>query len=97
MPVTSLMPADDEQLLERLRVGDEPAFRELVKRHDRTMRRLALMFVRTPAIADEVFQAAIGACRRAGSSNCPRNGCSPRRRSNSCRARSPTCPLVTSE
>jgi RNA polymerase sigma-70 factor, ECF subfamily len=56
MPATSLIPADDEQLLERLRAGDEPAFRELVRRHDRTMRRLALTFVRTPSIADEVVQ-----------------------------------------
>src|SRR6202012_2538389 len=32
------------------------AFRELVTRHDRAMKRVALTFVRSPSVADEVVQ-----------------------------------------
>jgi RNA polymerase sigma-70 factor (ECF subfamily) len=46
----------EAQLVARLRAGDENAFREVVKRHDRSMRRLALSFVPTPSVADEVVQ-----------------------------------------
>lgn len=48
--------ADETALLARLRSGDETAFREVVKRHDRAMRRVALSFVPTASIADEVAQ-----------------------------------------
>jgi RNA polymerase sigma-70 factor, ECF subfamily len=48
--------ASEERLLARLRAGDETAFRELVKRHDRAMKRIALTFVRSPSVADEVVQ-----------------------------------------
>ncbi|HXD65762.1 MAG TPA: sigma-70 family RNA polymerase sigma factor [Solirubrobacteraceae bacterium] len=48
--------ANEERLLARLRAGDETAFRELVTRHDRAMKRLALTFVRLPSVADEVVQ-----------------------------------------
>lgn len=47
---------DDQELLERLRAGDEGAFRELVARHDGALRRLARTFVHTPSAADEVVQ-----------------------------------------
>ncbi len=47
---------DDQALLERLRAGDENAFRELVARHDGALRRLARTFVHTPSAADEVVQ-----------------------------------------
>ncbi len=47
---------DDQVLLERLRAGDEGAFRELVARHDGALRRLARTFVHTPSAADEVVQ-----------------------------------------
>ena len=47
---------DDRVLLERLRAGDEAAFRTLVDRHDRTLRRVARTFVRTSSAADEVVQ-----------------------------------------
>jgi RNA polymerase sigma-70 factor, ECF subfamily len=47
---------DDHILLERLRAGDEDAFRELVRRHDGALRRVARTFVRTPSVADEVVQ-----------------------------------------
>jgi RNA polymerase sigma-70 factor, ECF subfamily len=46
----------EDQLLARLRAGDEAAFRALVKQHDRTMRRIALTFVQTASVADEVVQ-----------------------------------------
>jgi RNA polymerase sigma-70 factor (ECF subfamily) len=47
---------NETELVGRLRAGDEAAFRELVKRHDRAMRRIALSFVQTPSVADEVVQ-----------------------------------------
>lgn len=43
-------------LIMRLQAGDESAFRELVTRHDRAMRRLARSYVQTAAAADEVVQ-----------------------------------------
>jgi RNA polymerase sigma-70 factor (ECF subfamily) len=46
----------EERLLARLRAGDETAFRELVTRHDRAMKRIALTFVRSSSVADEVVQ-----------------------------------------
>ncbi|MGH2910084.1 MAG: RNA polymerase sigma factor [Solirubrobacteraceae bacterium] len=46
----------ETDLLARLRAGDEQAFREVVTRHDRAMRRVALSFVATPSVADEVVQ-----------------------------------------
>lgn len=45
-----------ESLLARLQAGDEAAFRELVTRHDRAMRRLARSYVQTASAADEVVQ-----------------------------------------
>lgn len=48
--------ADDALLVTALRAGDEAAFTQLVQRHCRDMRRFALGFVRTPAVADEVVQ-----------------------------------------
>jgi RNA polymerase sigma-70 factor, ECF subfamily len=46
----------EEALVARLQAGDEAAFRELVTRHDRAMRRLALSYVHSPGAADEVVQ-----------------------------------------
>ena len=48
------MPADD--VLERLRAGDEEAFEVLVATYDGAMRRVAATFVRTASAADEVVQ-----------------------------------------
>jgi RNA polymerase sigma-70 factor (ECF subfamily) len=48
--------ASEERLLAQLRAGDETAFRDLVRRHDRAMKRIALTFVRSPSVADEVVQ-----------------------------------------
>ena len=52
------MPAvdDDLELLQRLRAGDEDAFAELIAMYQAPLRRLALTFVRTPSVADDVVQ-----------------------------------------
>ncbi len=47
---------DDQQLLARLRAGDEDAFLALVSRHQPTMMRLARSFVSSPQVAEEVVQ-----------------------------------------
>jgi RNA polymerase sigma-70 factor (ECF subfamily) len=46
----------EELTLAQLRAGDEMAFRELVTRHNRAMKRVALTFVRSPSVAEEVVQ-----------------------------------------
>jgi RNA polymerase sigma-70 factor (ECF subfamily) len=46
----------DAELLVRLRRGDEAAFLELVERYGPMMLRIALTYVRTPSIAEEVVQ-----------------------------------------
>jgi RNA polymerase sigma-70 factor (ECF subfamily) len=48
--------ADDEQLLDALRRGDERAYVALVRRYGGLMQRVALGYVRTPAVAEEVVQ-----------------------------------------
>ncbi len=47
---------DDRALLARLRTGDQKAFETLVNRYDRSLRRVARAFVRTPSAADDVVQ-----------------------------------------
>jgi RNA polymerase sigma-70 factor (ECF subfamily) len=47
---------DESALVAALRAGDERAFMELVEMYSPGMRRLALTFVRTPAVADDVVQ-----------------------------------------
>ena len=47
---------DEHALLERLRAGEEDAFRALVERHDGALRRVARTFVQTPSAVDEVVQ-----------------------------------------
>lgn len=49
---------DESALVASLRAGDERAFMQLVEEYTPGMRRLALTFVRTPALADEVVQEA---------------------------------------
>ena len=46
----------DLRIVEALRRGDEPVFRDLVERHHASMIRVALMYVRTRAVAEEVVQ-----------------------------------------
>ena len=53
MPGTA---ADDAALVERLRAGDEDAFRLLIDRFDAPLRRVARTYVATDAAADEVVQ-----------------------------------------
>lgn len=47
---------EDRALVERLRLGEEAAFVELVERHSAAMVRLARSFVASDAIAEEVVQ-----------------------------------------
>ena len=47
---------DDEDLVTRLRQGDEAAFTTLIDRHHGALRRLARMFVSSDAAAEEVAQ-----------------------------------------
>jgi RNA polymerase sigma-70 factor, ECF subfamily len=47
---------DEGEVLRRLRAGDEEAFAALVERHHAAMIRLALSFVRSHAVAEEVVQ-----------------------------------------
>jgi RNA polymerase sigma-70 factor (ECF subfamily) len=49
-------PDPDADLLARLRCGDEAAFLELVQRYGPVMHRLAMSYVRSPAVAEEVVQ-----------------------------------------
>ena len=48
----------EELLVDRLRAGDESAFRELVRRHHQSMVRFAETFVPSRAVAEEVAQEA---------------------------------------
>ncbi len=48
--------ADDQQLLDALRNGDEQAYVALVRRYGGLMHRVALGYVRTPSVAEEVVQ-----------------------------------------
>ena len=50
--------ASDQDLVERLRAGDDSAFAELVRRYQRLMLRVARGYVRSDAIAEEVVQEA---------------------------------------
>ncbi|HET8537925.1 MAG TPA: sigma-70 family RNA polymerase sigma factor [Solirubrobacteraceae bacterium] len=51
-------PFSDQELVDRLRAGDENAFAELVGRYHRLMLRVARGYVRTDAVAEEVVQEA---------------------------------------
>lgn len=50
--------ADEARLVERLRDGDEDVFLELVRAHGPAMQRVAMLFVRNRAVAEEVVQEA---------------------------------------
>ena len=56
MTATAPQAADEQELLNRLRAGDESAFAELVARYHAQMVRLAMMHVRSRAVAEEVAQ-----------------------------------------
>jgi len=47
---------DDRELVDALRAGDERAFAMLVERHGPTMLRVAMLYVRNRAVAEEVVQ-----------------------------------------
>lgn len=60
-------PADDARLVERLRAGDDEAFRELMRRYGAGMLRVAQMFVSSRAVAEDVVQDAwVGVLRGIG-------------------------------
>ena len=46
--------ASEQELVDRLRAGDEDAFAELVRRYHRLMLRVARGYVRSNAVADNV-------------------------------------------
>ena len=52
----SVASVDDMRLIASLRAGDERAFMELVERYGPSMLRVAMLFVRTRAVAEEVVQ-----------------------------------------
>jgi RNA polymerase sigma-70 factor, ECF subfamily len=60
MPSTEAEPPiatpEDVRTLEALRAGNEQVFRELVERYHPSLMRVALMYVRTRAVAEEVVQ-----------------------------------------
>src|SRR4051812_30735896 len=56
VPIIDPAHAQDEELLEALRSGDERAYVALVRRYGGLMQRVALSYVRTPAVAEEVVQ-----------------------------------------
>ena len=49
-------PVGDDELVERLRAGDEAAFVQLVDRYHAPLLRLAAMYVPSRAVAEEVVQ-----------------------------------------
>jgi RNA polymerase sigma-70 factor (ECF subfamily) len=51
------LPGDDERrLVEALRAGEEEAFVALIRRHGPAMTRVAALWVKSPAVAEEVVQ-----------------------------------------
>ena len=56
VPLIDSAHAQDEELLQALRLGDEQAYVALVRRYGGLMQRVALSYVRTPAVAEEVVQ-----------------------------------------
>ena len=54
--MTTVSPPDELELLRALRAGDERAFERLVDSYHASLLRLALSFVRTRAVAEEVVQ-----------------------------------------
>jgi RNA polymerase sigma-70 factor (ECF subfamily) len=52
----TLLTPEDHRLLERLRAGEEAAFMELVRLYGPSMLRVAGLFVKTRAVAEEVVQ-----------------------------------------
>jgi len=58
MATPALVPTEEKQLVARLRAGDEQAFMEIVDAYGPLMMRVALNYVRTRAVAEEVVQEA---------------------------------------
>ena len=58
MSELSIASPDELRVIEALRAGDENAFRTLVQQHGPAMLRVALSYVRSRAVAEEVVQEA---------------------------------------
>jgi RNA polymerase sigma-70 factor, ECF subfamily len=56
--VEQLVSSEEMRLVDGLRAGDEAAFVELMRRYGASMLRIAQMYVRTRAVAEEVVQEA---------------------------------------
>jgi RNA polymerase sigma-70 factor, ECF subfamily len=56
LPEERVADPDEQRLLARLRAGDEQAFMEVVERYGPSLLRVALLFVATRAVAEEVVQ-----------------------------------------
>jgi RNA polymerase sigma-70 factor, ECF subfamily len=56
--VEQLVSAEETRLVDGLRAGDEAAFAELMRRYGASMLRIAQMYVRSRAVAEEVVQEA---------------------------------------
>jgi RNA polymerase sigma-70 factor (ECF subfamily) len=56
LPLARAPASDDHALVARLRAGDPAAFETLIERHHATMVRVASLFVRDRALAEEVAQ-----------------------------------------
>jgi RNA polymerase sigma-70 factor (ECF subfamily) len=56
--VEQVATTDDMRLVEGLRAGDEAAFAELMRRYGASMLRIAQMYVRSRAVAEDVVQEA---------------------------------------
>jgi RNA polymerase sigma-70 factor (ECF subfamily) len=54
--VEQLVSPDEMRLIEGLRAGDEAAFVELMRRYGASMLRVAQLYVRSPAVAEDVVQ-----------------------------------------
>jgi RNA polymerase sigma-70 factor (ECF subfamily) len=54
--MTAVAMNEDQRLCEALRAGDQEAFAELVERYQSSLLRLAMVYVRNRAVAEEVVQ-----------------------------------------
>ena len=52
---TSFLSLEERQLITRLREGDEATFMQLVKQYGPSMQRVARLWVKTQAVAEEVI------------------------------------------
>src|SRR5690349_19814862 len=56
MTMTTLSNEDEQRLVDALRAGDESAFETLIERYHGSLLRLAMLYVPSRAVAEEVVQ-----------------------------------------